>query len=437
MKRSVLFLLIIIVATLICLFFYLRMQFRPTVTLSQDSGPLSPKRVLVVKLEAPRTALKSLTVTVKQGDRTTDVLVKDYATGAHTARESINLSGAGLNDGPFELRVKVKDSSIYRIAAAVKQAYAFTYDGKPLVVTVLDSVIGISRGGAGLVVYKISKDVEKTGIVIGDRFFPGYRQGGDLFACLFPYPYNMTPENYTPRVVAVDRTGAEQQVAISRHLLAKSFTTDRINLTDAFLEKVAAEFKDKYPQATSPMAIFLKANSELRREDSETLSNYGRRTSPTPLWQGAFLRLPGAASLGAFAQDRTYLYHGQKVDRQTHLGIDLASLARAQVPAANSGKVIHAGKLGLYGNCVVIDHGLGLQTLYGHMSLISVKVGDNVEKGRIIGNTGATGMAGGDHLHYAMILSGQAVNPMEWWDQTWIRNNITGKLESLKTPAPK
>ncbi|WP_239027828.1 M23 family metallopeptidase [Geomonas subterranea] len=102
------------------------------------------------------------------------------------------------------------------------------------------------------------------------------------------------------------------------------------------------------------------------------------------------------------------------------------------MPAANRGRVVWADDLGIYGQCVIIDHGLGLQTLYGHLSRIAVKEGEEVRKGDIIGDTGDTGLAGGDHLHFGVMISGQEVNPIEWWDPTWIRNNVTGKLEEAK-----
>jgi murein DD-endopeptidase MepM/ murein hydrolase activator NlpD len=102
------------------------------------------------------------------------------------------------------------------------------------------------------------------------------------------------------------------------------------------------------------------------------------------------------------------------------------------VPAANRGKVVYAGDLGIYGQCVIIDHGLGLQTLYGHLSQMAVKVGESVDKGQVIGNTGATGMAAGDHLHFGVVISGQEVNPLEWWDRSWIKNNVTSKLAMIK-----
>jgi murein DD-endopeptidase MepM/ murein hydrolase activator NlpD len=310
-------------------------------------------------------------------------------------------------------------------------------ENKPLIVAVLSVAHNITQGGAGLVVYTVSKAVEKTGVVFGDQFYPGYRQGGDYYACLFPFPYNVDPGKYAPRVIAVDSAGNERLTSINFHLIAKTFTTDRINLTDTFLDKIAAEFKGKFPQSGTTLEIFLKANRDQRQLDLKSINDYGRKSSPLPLWQGTFLRMPKAAPLGGFAQFRTYMYQGKEVDKQTHLGFDLASLAHAAVPAANRGKVVFAGDFGIYGQCIIIDHGLGLQTIYGHLSQISVKTGDSVEGGQIIGNTGATGMAGGDHLHFEMAISGQSVNPIEWWDSHWINNNVSGKLGMIRATSSK
>jgi murein DD-endopeptidase MepM/ murein hydrolase activator NlpD len=209
----------------------------------------------------------------------------------------------------------------------------------------------------------------------------------------------------------------------------KPFSTDTIELSDKLLEKIAAEFRNRFPQAKNPLEVFLKANGELREQNRKAIVELGRQTSPVPLWQGDFLRMPNTAPLGGFAQSRTYNFQGQKVDQQTHLGFDLASVAHAPVPAANRGKVVFAGDLGIYGQCVVIDHGLGLQTLYGHLSRIGVKGGESVDKGQVIGSSGSTGMAAGDHLHFGVLVSGQEVNPVEWWDRSWIKNNVAGKLE--------
>jgi len=438
MKNFGMFASIVLVAVLGIILFYFLGTPAPKVSLSPDSGLIAVRRELTLKQDAQGGFLKKLAVSAVQADKTVNVLLKDYPPGTPQAAETFTLAKTGLKDGAFTLQVDAT-SSAPRFGAdrTTTQIHSFTLENKPPVVAVLSVAHNITQGGAGLVVYTVSKDVEKTGVVSGDQFFPGYRQGGNFYACLFPFPYDMEPGKYVPRVIAVDKAGNERLMGINYHLSAKTFSTDRIDLNDSFLEKIASEFKDKFPQAATPLDIFLKANRDQRQQDRKLISDYGRKTSSAPLWQGPFLRMPNTAPLGGFAQFRTYIYQGKEVDRQTHLGFDLASLAQADVPAANRGKVVFAGDFGIYGQCIIIDHGLGLQTIYGHLSRIGVKPGDNVEKGQIIGNTGATGMAGGDHLHFEMTISGVSVNPIEWWDSHWLKNNVTGKLEIVKAAGSK
>lgn len=418
--------------------FYMWDRSGPAASLSRQSGPISSKMDLIVTLK-DSAGLNDLTVTAVQGEKTFPLLSKKYAAGTKEAKETFKVAPQPrLKEGPFKLEVTATDHSVFNFGSGNRSVMSqeFSYQNKPPSVTALSTAHNISRGGVGLVVYTINREVEKTGVVFNDQFFPGYRQSGDVYACLFPFPHNMPEERFVPKILAVDRAGNERLTGIYFNLLPKSFPGDKIVLTDGFLDKVAAEFKDRFPQAATPLEIYLKANGELRVHDSKILSETGRNSSPVPLWEGDFLRLPNSAPRGSFAQLRTYLYQGKQVDQQFHLGIDLASLAHSEVPAANRGKVVYADDLGIYGQCVIIDHGLGLQTLYGHLSRISVKVGDEVQKGQIIGNTGDTGLAGGDHLHYGVVISGHEVNPIEWWDPSWIRNNVTSKLEAAQQVAP-
>jgi murein DD-endopeptidase MepM/ murein hydrolase activator NlpD len=131
----------------------------------------------------------------------------------------------------------------------------------------------------------------------------------------------------------------------------------------------------------------------------------------------------------AFADRRTYVYKGKEVDQQTHLGFDLASFTGMKILAANRGKVVFADEMGIYGNCVILDHGMGVQSLYGHLSSIGVKAGEMVEKEQEMGRSGMTGLAGGDHLHFTMLVNGHMVNPVEWWDAHWIQDRILRKLK--------
>jgi murein DD-endopeptidase MepM/ murein hydrolase activator NlpD len=157
------------------------------------------------------------------------------------------------------------------------------------------------------------------------------------------------------------------------------------------------------------------------------------KTTPEKLWEGeTWLRQKNAVTMANFTDRRVYYYQGEKVDEQAHLGVDLASQANAPVQAANNGRVIFAERNGIYGLTVVLDHGQGLSSLYGHLSTISVESGQEVKKGDIIGYTGRTGLAGGDHLHFGIMVSGIPVNPREWLYGHWIEDNITKKLDLLK-----
>jgi murein DD-endopeptidase MepM/ murein hydrolase activator NlpD len=173
---------------------------------------------------------------------------------------------------------------------------------------------------------------------------------------------------------------------------------------------------------------FLQINGELRRANSAALRQLARQTKPEFLWRGAFLALPGGQVMSSFADRRTYLYQGRKVDEQFHLGFDLASVSRAPVPAGNRGRVVLARDFGIYGNTVVLDHGFGLMSLYAHLSEIGVREGDLVERAQPLGTSGSTGLAGGDHLHFSFLLQGLPVRPIEWWDAHWIRDRLARKL---------
>lgn len=209
--------------------------------------------------------------------------------------------------------------------------------------------------------------------------------------------------------------------------------TDTIRISDGFLERVVPAIASRTPgfdDSGSLLDQYIEINSNLRRAELERVAELSRSSESTFLWSGPFLQMANSARMAGFAETRRYLYDGREVDQQTHLGLDLASTARAPVPAPNSGRVIFAGWMTLYGNAVIIDHGYGLLTVSGHLSSIDVTEGEAVERGQIIGSSGATGLAGGDHLHMEVFVHGMSVDPIQWLDGKWIRDNITSKLST-------
>ncbi len=418
-------------------FLLLRDMTPPEIAVTPGQGPVSARLPLQLKVVDPGVGLRSLVVTATQGSRVVMLLNREYPEGTGIVEEPVVLTGEGLQDGAVQVSVKAADRAYlgFGDGNVAELTLSYTIDNKPPQIGVLSTQHNVNQGGSGLVVYTVSEEVVQTGVKVGERLYPAYLQPSGVYLALFAFPWDMEPSAFVPKVVAVDAAGNERSAGIYYHITPKIFPTDRINISDNFLNnKIVPDFQHFFPETTDPLQLFLKVNGELRRKNLATILDYGKETAPTRLWEGAFVAQPNAAVPGAFAQRRTYYHNDQVIDHQTHLGIDLASLARAAVLAGNAGRVIHADDLGIYGQCVIIDHGLGLQTLYGHMSQILVNVGDMVTRGQTIGRTGTSGLAGGDHLHYDVLVAGQQVNPIEWWDARWISHNLLNKLELVNNP---
>ena len=147
-------------------------------------------------------------------------------------------------------------------------------------------------------------------------------------------------------------------------------------------------------QGKTPLEVFIYINSQMRNDNFLTIQKICQKSSPKELWEGTFLRMKNAAPMALFGDKRDYMYNKKVVGESIHSGVDLASTAHANIEAANNGIVVFTGALGIYGNAVIIDHGLGLFSLYGHLSAIDTTVGKNVAKGEKIGLSGTSGLGG-------------------------------------------
>lgn len=412
------------------IYFYFHDTDAPLAELSPNSGSITKKTPITLSLSDEASMLASVTVTLIQEGKSIEILSKEYPENTATALEAIDLSKQFLKDGPLTLQINRRDRAIYHLGEgnSATTSYQLIRDTRPPVISVLSRAHNLTVGGSGLVVYSIGERVVNSGVQIGDHFFPGHQQVSGDYQCLFSFPYDTDPEAI-PRVIASDEAGNKGVGGFYYHLNQPKRKVDQINIDDRFLKSKMPQFQDLFPQAETPLEVFLSVNRSLRPKNRAWLSDVAELTADTFEWSQSFLRQPGAATRATFGDRRHYIYQGKEIDQQTHLGIDLASIARAEVPATNSGTVVYTDFMGIYGQCIIVDHGLGLQTLYAHLSAMNVEVGDMVDRGQIIGRTGATGLAGGDHLHYGIIVGGVPVNPIEWWDKNWVRNNITSKLQ--------
>jgi len=407
----------------------------PAITIGPDMELIGRQSQMQIIVEDPGSGLKSVEVVAVQAGKRTTLLSETYTGTVMRVEKTLSLDGEQIKEGELSIEVTAMDSSLYPLGSAglSKAQKTYVLDMTPPRIFVQSHTNNLNQGGCGLMIFALSEKASSTGIQVGERFFPAHLQpGGDdkfLYYCLFAHPWDLTPADFKPVITAVDGAGNSAKRSFNYHTNPRAFRRDRINLSDSFMERTIPEFQGLVPNAGSLIDQYLYINNEIRKQNRAKLVEFSRRTSPVMLWNGPFVRLPNAANRARFADARDYMYKGKKVDFQTHLGLDLASLQHAEVPAGNDGTIVYADFLGIYGNVVVIDHGLGLQSLYAHLSSISVAVGDTVSKGQIIAHTGSTGLAGGDHLHYGITVAGIPTQPFEWWDGTWIKNNITSKLQ--------
>jgi hypothetical protein len=396
-----------------------------------------------------RSGLKSLSVSIAQGEKYVELEpkifeVKDWWKGSGVKQETVSWSISplklGFSEGKAVITVSARDSS-WRNGLKGNEGIwraEIPLDVTPPVIEVKSTVHNLRVGGSGLVTYKVNEAVSSTGVWIDDWFFPGYPRtaaGGEgLFAAMLAVPVNVDK----PRKVlieAVDMAGNSAGTGLPHRILRMTPKVENIRISDSFLAQKMPDFMARYPDVQgSPKEVFLWVNGELRRRNNQEIKEKCSEGTPEILWHGSFVALPRSAFKAGFADYRHYFYNGKEIDQAYHMGVDQASLGHAEVPAGNTGTVVFAEYLGIYGNTVILDHGLGLYSLYAHLSEIRVKTGDKVERGDVIGITGTTGLAGGDHLHYAMIVHGVFVNPIEWWDKKWIDDHIIDNLVAQKGP---
>lgn len=407
----------------------------PQIKLTPDTDTIGLGAIEIAVTEQG-TGLKSIQATLNAAGKEHTLAAEQYDQPVMEKKISVGLSAklAGLQEGPAVLRVSARDRSWWSFFKGNETVVLrrVTIDITPPTIELIADDPYVNFGGTGVIVYKASPDTAQSGVKIGRYFFPGYKgQTKDPAAYLvfFAHPYNV-PEDEKAVLIATDKAGNSRQMRLSYTLKNVKYKRSTISVEDDFIQgKVAPLLNDVGARQGSLKDIFLRVNRDLRKENEDKIWRVTQKSAASMLWSGPFSQLSNSKVEANFADARTYLYKGETIDHAYHLGFDLSVTKRYPVEAANSGVVAFVGDLGIYGNSIIIDHGLGLFTSYSHLSSADVKVGDQIKKGQIIGKTGETGLAAGDHLHFETILAGVPVLPLEWWDQKWIKDNITGKLD--------
>lgn len=406
----------------------------PTITVAAGQGVIGRQKPFAATFSDQTRGLRHTEIIITQDNRPQVLSTTDYPeTGVLQKPVSVRLDAPSLklHDGPATLTLTAVDYALWKNRTAV--TLPVTLDFLPPQIFQQNAQNHINPGGTCVVAYRLSETVSSTGVHVGTLFYPAYPvtlTGKQGYIAYFSLPMDATQSTPQIKITARDLAGNETVSAIPTLILKRKFRSDTMVLSDAFLGQKMPEFQEAAPtlKGKSPLDIFTYVNTQLRADNLLTIQSVCQKSEPRQLWQGTFLRMKNAAPMALYGDRRTYFYGGKPVGESLHTGVDLASLAHAPIEAANSGIVRFAGPLGIYGNAIVIDHGLGLATLYGHMSNIQVKLDQSVRAGEVIGTSGATGLAGGDHLHFSVLINGQFVDPREWWDPHWIADNVTKKM---------
>lgn len=435
--------------------FLARREAGPTITIS------SPQKYIGRSTPLAATVVADSAVTAP------DITIEQAGQSMPVTPSSVDWSGAGrvavsgtvgkssqpaLVNGPARLIVTARRDVFFGLGqTSTTAAQDVEVRLDPPRVAVVSTHHFINLGGAEFVILRATPDDVDAGVSVGDARYPMYPGAAvgladpALRVGFFALRHD---QDLSARIAAYarDAAGNEATASLGHRPFVKRFLQSRIPIDQSFLDRVVPAIASNTPDlkvdtgsADALLKGFLEINGNLRKKNNDTIAALAANTRPKMLWTDAFAPMGNAQVESRFADRRTYFHDNTEIDRQVHLGFDLASLQRAAVLASNTGLVVFADYLGIYGNCVIIDHGLGVQSLYAHLSTLNVKEGDAVTKGQELGRTGATGLAGGDHLHFTVMLQGTPVNPVEWWDQHWMDDRVFRKIKEAGgtwPPAP-
>ena len=334
-----------------------------------------------------------------------------------------------VNSDPLDLKISVRAVDTSLFANKTNSSIKLTYDKQSPSLMVLKGSLSLKRGGAGVVFYEVDETPNDTGVILDDIMFKAFEFDENKYLTFYAHPYNVKADNFKPRIFAVDKAGNLSKIRPGARTTSYIYRSESVDLTDDFLEIVKGKMRPSSPQ--TPLDAFIEINDKVRQENYKKIAKLCQTTVPKKLWKGSFLRNNGATKAG-YADSRTYKYHSKVVSQQTHLGLDIAGINNTPIFAANHGKVVFTGEIGIYGNVVILDHGYGLHSLYGHLQKIDVQEGEFVKKGDVIAASGETGLVFGDHLHFEMRVNGVPVNPIEWFDDVWVKSNIESYFPSLE-----
>ncbi|WP_024954834.1 M23 family metallopeptidase [Sulfurospirillum arcachonense] len=400
------------------------------------------KKPIAVKI-SDESGIKFVRATLSDGKNSIVLLKKLFEISQEEFTLNIEFPRTGFvsNKKHFELTIEAVDSSKWNFFSGNKavKTSIINVDTKRPELFIVNNSYKILKGGVATVVFK-AKDENLKELYIqtnfDKRFYPTPFYKDDHYVSLLAWPSDK--KNFKATIIAQDKAGNISKSRVRFYLKGKKYKVSKLKLSDNFLNgKIADLAEEELPSAKSMDKIerFKYVNEDLRDSNEKVIEEVTSEV-PTEKINGFSLKpfypLKNAAAVASFGDHRFFSYEKKQVSESYHLGLDLASTAEADVIASNSGTVVFAKYNGIYGKNIIISHGLGVYSLYGHNSSFLVDEGENVKAGQVISKTGVTGLALGDHLHFGILVQGVEVRPEEWMDKNWMKDNVFDVMKSAK-----
>lgn len=439
---------------------YLRSVFdrtAPQIELQQVASPLGALPAYSITAQDER-GVGTLEVAFVQGEKRKELapVVETPVLGAIKATVTIPGAADGFVDGKGMLEIKATDTGMWRNSTAFSKE--LVVDSRPPRIEVLSLQHVVAQGGSELVLLRArDENLNAVGALVRGVEVPAFKLAEadpffanlpEYYGVLFALPLEFDADRDKVEVFASDVVGNIRKVPLSFRIARARKAEVAPKLSVEFLRKKLPDLLASYARMTQ---VVVPTDAQVESGDSAALVANFKLINETyraflqgklkellsgkitpQRWTGDFQKPMSSATTSIFGEQRSYTLDGAAAGGSVHYGLDLASVANDVVRASNSGKVVFAGEFGIYGETVILDHGLGLSSLYGHLASTSVVAGDVVSSGAEVGRSGQTGLAGGDHLHFEYRLNNIPVTPIEWWDPKWVRDHVTGKIEGLK-----
>jgi len=409
----------------------------------QTNGYWNLKKPLSVEID-DASGIKSYSVILKTKDEQNTL----YHEKLIVSKKQIKLevepprSAYGMKDTNIKVLVEANDASKWNFLKGNKvvKEFELKVDKKRPELSIISNSYKITKGGSALVIFKVDDENLKDFYIetnFGKKFIPQpfYKEG--YYISLLAWP--ITEQNFKATIVADDFASNETKAYIPLYIKDKKYRVSNIKLSDNFLKGKIAELAEEFVETggvSDSITQFKLINEDVRFKNEKLIHEITSKVSSEMISDfkiNEMYPLKNAQVVASFGDHRKYSYENEHISESYHLGLDMASNAHAEIKPQNSGDVVFADYNGIYGHMPIISHGLGLYTLYGHCSSVKVSVGERAEVRQNIANTGKSGYAMGDHLHFGVLVQGIEVRPAEWMDKEWMKLNIQDIIKTAKS----